>query len=373
MKSTTKKILLGCFEVPGYGGANTAAYSLFGCLQRDGFDVAYVNLIDREDTRYFQYVFGAAFGNPQGLANVHNCLLQAPLFDPHAELAALIRQIGPQIMIGMGYIAALLLKQAAPTIPLLFLTTGSTQTKIALAKKRTKNLQTFCQTLAQSSGRPPRYHVEERRALEASDLVLTHSDLILFLTQHLFPALNGQIYPQVIWWAEWIYHEALSYQALQQPFAKRDIDLLFISNEWSRYEKNYALVENLASALPDRHIRIVGEAKATLPHVYYEGFINDRERLFALMGQAKTVVCPSRFDAAPGILFEASAMGCNVIASKNCGNWQLCHEQLLVEPFHAQQFLSKIALSLTQKFPDNIDVFLKTKAYQQLVEIITVF
>ena len=32
-----------------------------------------------------------------------------------------------------------------------------------------------------------------------------------------------------------------------------------------------------------------------------------------------------RIDAAPGILFEGAVMGCNLVASKNCGNWEVCH------------------------------------------------
>jgi len=51
--------------------------------------------------------------------------------------------------------------------------------------------------------------------------------------------------------------------------------------------------------------------------------------VFRLMGNAKTIVSTSRYDAAPGILFEGSVMGCNLVASRNCGNWKICHTELL--------------------------------------------
>ncbi len=51
-----KRILVSCFEVPGYGGANTAGYHLFERLHKDGWDVHYLNIINREDIIHY-YMF----------------------------------------------------------------------------------------------------------------------------------------------------------------------------------------------------------------------------------------------------------------------------------------------------------------------------
>ena len=85
------------------------------------------------------------------------------------------------------------------------------------------------------------------------------------------------------------------------------------------------------------------------------------------------IVSTSIYDAEPRILYEASAMKCNIIASKNCGNWKICNDQLLVEPFYLYNYLEKIDLSLTRKFDDNINYFLDVNAYQKLIEIISIF
>ena len=63
-------------------------------------------------------------------------------------------------------------------------------------------------------------------------------------------------------------------------------------------------------------------------------------------------------------------MGANVVASKNCGNWMVCAEQLLVDPCTSERFVEKILKSLVNKFDDNIKWFLELQSYRELVEII---
>jgi glycosyltransferase involved in cell wall biosynthesis len=366
-----KKILLGCYEVPGYGGASTASYKLFELMQKDGLDVHFLNVIDEQDADYFGYAFGENLGNPKLLDNVHNCVLNSPLFTPHPELDALLSDLSPDTLLGIGYIAAYLLKQAAPKKRLIFLTAGCEQAKKCIATK--SDALSVSKYIRGAKGPPVVFHKLEKETVALSDLVITHSDMIGFFYQYFFPNQSGQIYPDVIWFAEWIYKEALDYSGLQKPFHERDIDVIFVASSWSRPEKNYNFVKKIASQCKDLNIHVVGETEKKLPHAEYHGLVTGREELFALMGRSKAIICPSLFDAAPGILFEASAMGCNIIASKNCGNWQICNEALLVDPFNLNNFLEKISLSLSKKYEDNIDYFMKTKSYKNLIETISVF
>ena len=66
-------------------------------------------------------------------------------------------------------------------------------------------------------------------------------------------------------------------------------------------------------------------------------------------------------------------LGCNLVASKNCGNWSLCHPSLVADPFSRQVFLDKIRLSLTGRYQDNIDDFLQSGSYADLLETILAF
>ncbi|MBN1315746.1 MAG: glycosyltransferase [Anaerolineales bacterium] len=366
-----KRILLGCYEVPGYGGAATSCYRLFRNLQRDGFEVAYLNLIDQEDVDYFRFMYGDRCGNPEQLENVHNCVLQAPLFYPHPELADMLENLSPALLLGDGYIAALLMKRAYPAAPMIFYTAGLTQVTRFLAGRPKKS--NFLGDFKRRASRPPCLHPREKEAFESSDFIVTHAGFIRDLIRQIFPMVAGKVYSNIIWRAEWIVQDARDHAALAMPFDERDIDLIFIASSWQRPEKNFQLVNKIVSRNRRLNIHIVGATVKQLDAATHHGLIVDRRELFALLGRSKTLVCPSLFDAAPGVLFEASAMGCNVVASKKCGNWQLCNPALLVDLCSSRDLRIKITRSLTRKYNDNLDFFINTHSYDDLINIMGVF
>ncbi len=63
-------------------------------------------------------------------------------------------------------------------------------------------------------------------------------------------------------------------------------------------------------------------------------------------------------------------MGANVVASRNCGNWSLCHEQLLVNPPSASRFVSRIQESLHLKFPTDMENFGRNNAVGRLTGLL---
>jgi glycosyltransferase involved in cell wall biosynthesis len=132
-------------------------------------------------------------------------------------------------------------------------------------------------------------------------------------------------------------------------------------------------VKGIVSQCCDLAVHVVGEVDRRLKGVTHHDFIVRREDLYDLMGRAKTLVCPSLFDAAPGVLYEASTMGCNIVASRNCGNWQICNDQLLVDPYTLIGFVKRSHLSLARKLADNMEFFLETDSYQDLAEVLRVF
>ena len=147
--------------------------------------------------------------------------------------------------------------------------------------------------------------------------------------------------------------------------------MIFIASRWARPEKNYRLVRKLVSRCDGLNIHIVGEVDRPCPSARHHGVVARREDLYELLGRSKTLACPSLLDPAPGVLFEASAMGCNVVASTNCGNWQLCNEQLLAERCTGEAFISSIQRSLAGAYQDNQDQF--RGGYRDLVDTLSVF
>lgn len=368
-----RRILIACYEVPGWGGASTASYKLFEMLQNDGLQVSLVNIIGEHDVAYFKYHFGEKMGNPRGLKQVFNCQLAGNNYQYHDSLHRLIAEIDPDLMVGVGWIAAYVLKQADSFRKLIYMTTGCGWMSIYTGLKKGNDFQSF----ARNQLRHPKYITGsdkmEKRTVELADLIVTHSTMNLRLHQALYASSAGKMYTRVVWFCEWIYQEALSYQQLAQQFEERKIDVLFIANDWLRPEKNYQLARKIMLQLPDLNIHVVGEVHERIPGVNYREFVPDRNALFQLMGNAKVVVSTSAFDAAPGILFEASAMDCNVVASRNCGNWALCNPELLVDPVSVLDFQKKVRLATTRKFRDNIDFFNGKESYDDLKDLLSFF
>jgi glycosyltransferase involved in cell wall biosynthesis len=368
-----KKILIGCFEVPGWGGASTSSYELFANMHKDGYDVSFINLISPHRAKYFKTIFDGSLGNPKHLPNVYNFPLSHPEYGPQNKLSDIIHDISPDVILAVGWIAVLILKKASPDKKLIYLTSGSDQIKSYINEKNLDSFLYFNKYIGKNRNRLKILSKQEQEAVILSDFVITHSDMIRSVYEYFYRSMTGKIYSDVIWFAEWIYKDALYYKHFSRNFSEREIDIVFIASDWTRSEKNYEFVKKLIAELKNINIYVVGETRENISGATYAGVITDRKKLFELLGNSKTVVCPSIFDAAPGILFEASALECNIITSKNCGNWQICNSSLLADPFTVKTFKKKIILSLQQKFPDNMDSFLQTGSYKNLIETVNLF
>jgi glycosyltransferase involved in cell wall biosynthesis len=363
-RAIVTRIAFGCFEVPGWGGLTTATYRLFETMLVDGHDVHYVNLILEPEVLRFRKMFGAGCENPRSLPNVHSCHLRSALHESHPELTEMIDAIAPDRIVGVGDISAYLLKGASPDRELVFLTAGCMQVNRSLA---------FTEQWAamNGSGQIEPTDWKEREAVAMSDLILTHSPMIRDLYSRLYPDHADKISPSVFWFAEWIAQDAEEFAQLALPFDERDIDALFIASSWERAEKNLGMVADIAKRGDGLSVHVIGESAEPVPFTTHHGFVASRAELFRIMGRAKTVVCPSYFDAAPGILFEASVMGCNVVASKNCGNWELCNDRLLVTDYSADAFAMAIRRGRAEKLPDNMAQFLDASSYRSLERVLS--
>lgn len=366
-----KRILLGCFDVPGWGGASTVLYLLFERMQRDGMDVAYVNLVSKSEEGFLRDHFGHQFGNPRCLENVHTCIVDEPLWRSHVFLEHLIRSVAPDLLFGLGFIAARLMELAGPHLPVVFMTAGSRQVKHLVETGAIRDFMAFKKGVERGMAFPMPQNHPERLAVEACDLIIIHSPLVRFAFDHFFPGQAGKIYTNIISVADFIYPEAEQFKHFRKSWAERDIDIIFVASSWSRPEKNYPLVRKIVSRCDGLSIHVVGQVDRSCSPARHHGVVNHGKALYELLGRSKTLVCPSLVDPAPGVLFEASAMDCNVIASQNCGNWQLCHEQLLADRCSPRAFLSRVDLSLKALYKDNPQSY--RGGYEDLVDVLSVF
>jgi glycosyltransferase involved in cell wall biosynthesis len=367
----SKRILLSCYEVPSWGGASTVLYLLFERMQGEGMDVAYLNLVNREDEAFFRRLFGESFGNPRSLDNVHTCIVEEPLWRAHGGLTDLVSNLRPDLLFGFGFIAARLLELAAPRLPVVFMTSGSRQLKHLVETGAVRDFIGFKESVERGISFPIAADNPERQAVRDCELIVVHSLLVKFAFEHFFPLHTGKIYSNIVSVADFIYPEAAKFQGLKKPSAERDIDVIFVASRWNRPEKNYALARKLVSRCKGLNIHIVGETDRPCSYAHLHGVIARRADLYELLGRSRTLVCPSSLDPAPGVLFEASAMGCNVVASPNCGNWQLCNEELLANQCSLDAFLTAIKRSVSGTYKDNHEQF--RGGYRDLVDTLSVF
>jgi len=365
---SASRILHASYDAPGWGGAATTAYALFERRQRDGADVHFVNLVKASDAALLRDTIGPEFDNPRRLADVHTCELDGNWWGPRDDLIALIERLRPDAILAHGFLATGLMRFAAPRVPLIFYATGSRRLKILLEEGALRDFDDFQRLAARGVRFPAASDDKERRAVEASDLIVLHSPHVRDAYEHFYPGYMGKVYDNIVSVADFVHDEAAAFRALARPFAERDIDVIAVASDWARVEKNYPLVRLVATSCPDLRVSLVGLSVPDDAPLQRHGMVS-RAALFALLGRAKVLICPSTFDAAPGVLFEAAALGCNIVATPNCGNWTLCNEQLVARS--PAEFVARTRHATTAPLPANPEPFLG--GYADLVETLEAF
>ena len=370
-----RRIVLAAQEVPSEGGASTSAYSLFRKMRACDLDVHLVNVIDLELYDYYLYVFGECMGNPDGLENVHNCIVDQRQFQQQPErtaLPSLLADIAPEVALGVDSTPALMLKRSMPQVPVIFLACGCEQAFLHVGRFGTRNAENLQRKMRPRVYPPELFNSPEVRAIQSCDLLIANSDLTRDLFGFFYPSFTGKIALQPVWFAEWICEHAAQFADLAKPFPDREIDLLFIASSWLRDVKNWPLAHQVISDCRELETWVVGKLDRASPHAHCPGFVENRRELFELMGNARTVVSTSRLDTAPGVLFEAAVMGCNVVASRNCGNWKLCHPDLLVERYGRREFAANCRKATERKYEDRLSDFLAQGSYLDLLDSVAV-
>ncbi len=358
-------ILLASCDMPGYGEGAAFGYGLFDKMQADGLDVAYVNLLERQDIDFFKFVFGEEFGNPKSLKRVYNIIVDGPVFASDPQIAALPDRLAPKVMVGIGFAAALWAKRAAPKTPLVFIPTTCQYIPNGAPKRR----RFFSLSREPSPNRPAVVSAAEKEAAAISDLIIAPSAVIKDSFAISYPWVANKIYEDVIWDAEW--KGVPAHSELNRDFSKRDIDVLFVATSWEKPEKNYPLVKRMIPRLEGVNAHVVGEVPEKIPRASHHGLVTDANEYYGLLGRAKTVVCPAVFDPLPEALIEASLMGCNIVAFKSSAYSSVCNENLLVGDAGLDCLLTKVSLALLKPYDSQIDKVAGRSSYHTFLNVLS--
>lgn len=367
----TRRILFGCRGVPFSSDANAYAYNLFERMRRDGLDVVHANLISEADAFFFRYSHGEDFEDPRRLASVRSCTIEEPVLREQPALSDLIRSWAPDLLVAWGVDAAVLLRNAAPDLPLVLVASGCRQLEHLIEEGAVRDWLSFRRAAERGVKFPLRLEDREVAAVLRSGLLILTSLQARFAFGHFFPSQVGRIYARTLSPADLVDDEAERFADLRRPFAERDVDLLFADGDWRPRSKNLDLVRRIASRLGDLEVHVVGEHHEPVRRAHVHGLPRQRRDLYALLGRTKVLACPALSDAGPGVLFEAAAMGCNVVASASSGYAELCGDELRVTGSRDSEFAERIRRGISRPFDDNRQPFLGGTA--DLVETLSVF
>ena len=362
-----RNILLASCDIPGYGEGAASGYGLFDKMQADGLEVAYVNLLERQDIDFFKFVFGEEFGNPKSLERVKNIIVDGPVFASDPQVAPLPDRLAPNVTVGIGFAAALWVKRAAPKTPLVFIPT----TCLYIPNRAPKRKHFFPRARGPRPNRPAVVSAAEKEAAAISELIITPSPVIKDSFTISYPWVANKIYADVIWDAEWRCEGVPARSELNRDFSKRDIDVLFVATSWENPEKNYPLVKRLIPRLKGVNAHVVGEVPEKIPRASHHGLVIDANEYYGLLGRAKTIVCPAVFDPLPEALIEASLMGCNIVAFKSSAYSSVCNENLLVGDVGLECFLRKVSLALLKPYDSQIAKVTGRSSFHTLVNVLS--
>jgi hypothetical protein len=364
-----KTFLLSCHEAPYYGGAATFQYLLFELLQKSGYDAHYLTLASKTEVKKYKSNLGINWWNPAKLDNVHLYISQNFNKREHSELIEIVREVNPNLIIGKNDIAPRIFKNIMPEREVWFLSSSSKQMLKAYTGGYVKSLSDGMRQLREWNGKIPLISLKEKQAVRLSDRIICDSEATKLCFEHFYPQYIGKIFDFIFWSAPLFKNKFINEIKQRKDFFSRSIDLLFIASNWKRVEKQYEMVKEIIKQFKHLNIHILGLCKDRVNGARYHGLTGYSEVL-KLMSDSKTLVAPSLYDSSPNILFEASLLGCNVVASTNCGNWRLCNPDLLVEPYSLGNFVEKTRLSLERKFNDNMNYFLKDDSINRFVSLI---
>lgn len=149
-----------------------------------------------------------------------------------------------------------------------------------------------------------------------------------------------------------------NYMVTGSNISDRKYDVIFVCSQLWRKIKNASFVKKLFldKRLDPYNKLVIGDGdifdsleipNLTVIQQQPNSVVLDRMR------ESKLLVLPSLFDSSPNTLYEAVECGCNILTSKNIGNWHLLNPKSVCDDvYDKEEWLSKIELGLTTTVPN---------------------
>ena len=358
--------------MPGFDDASTQNSGLALRMRADGHDVHEVSILDEIDRAYFGILFDDRTYR-RGATDAVETTRADVVPEETSRLRERVRALEPDLIVARGARAALALTSALPDTQVIMVTSGFGSLTQAIEAGRVRDYLSVEKRIDRGRGLPFPVCKLDRRSARAVDLIVCESQMTRLLYTVAFPSRVGKIHPAAAWSCPALEAGARQRAQLVRPFAERDIDVLFVASSWDGLAENWRLARRIIARCGDLRVHVVGEASRPSAGARHHGRVTDRVALLGLLGRTRALVATSRFDGSGDLLCEAAAMGCNVVASKNCRNWQLCSDELVVDPYTLSTFVKRIRLAVAGSIDDRRDRLGSRGAYAELVDVFRAF
>ena len=354
MKQDQAKLILARDGFPYLGGSSTLLYLLFESLQKKLPRAECWNIVTPRVWAMGRKHYGPYWTNPKGLKNVRTFFVNGSRGEASIRMA--LRKKSIVGVLSKNRKTTTLLKRLNSHVPVWHLTSTCSIIKNAVASDRLRTMESAIRKMRR--GQFPKFRCpEELQAVRSADRILFHTKNMRFWYYTFYPQHREKMEEEIFW----------DYPLLKKQFhqvhgkntwRKRSIDLLFVATDWRRGEKNFPLLKQLCRSFKGKKIMVVGFLPERLPDSVITFDTMSQDDVVQAMGQAKVLVCSSRYDEAPNVLFEAAIAGANIVCSKNCGNYKLTREEYVAR-LKPDDFVRKIKLALRRYRPANTEDFLK--------------
>ena len=163
----------------------------------------------------------------------------------------------------------------------------------------------------------------------------------------------------------------------QQDFDKRDIDIIYAVSNHTRVAKGSAImnkiitnnnIDKLTKVIIGNKIKEVFNVNQIKNCSFFSHL--SQSELFSYLKRSKIVIIPSTGDASPNILYEGLHFGCNVLLTKNCGNYELFPDISVLEDVDNIDLFIK-HIYLLKEHPINYNIQNDRKKFNNYLEILS--
>jgi len=341
-------IVFSSTQYPGYGGAATNTYSLIKHHRKMGFQS--VGVFFHKNTHHIQ-------PDPDKIGGIF--LYKLSEINEIKIYQDVIQYLGvePTICFAKNYKAPVLCKKIFQC-PTVYLVSG--------INHFSKFYYDYdAQTILDKNFKIDKAIPEELECNNCVDLIICNSNLSKKLFSKIYPSFISKICPVIYDTSQYVDQSILP---IRHKVSEKSYDVVICCSDLSRKNKNTDFL------IPILKQACFHSCKKAIIGKNYENYVDienttcfgllSQVKCLDIIGKSKIILVPSKFDANPNIVREASKLKCIPLITNNVGNSDLYPESFVCDSFQETEWTEKIKNLLEnydkfKNFKINFDILKK--------------